>query len=111
MHAAYRSKKDYWAQLDALATLKLIPRPPAEPFGPSTISAHFLMRGKHMDHDNAMSRMKWVQDYLVTRGYLADDTPNYLHWKGLPTQGSTKGTGLAPSLELTLTVNVHPSTI
>jgi hypothetical protein len=108
---AYGEKKRYWAMLDDLALQRLIPRPPPEPYGPSTISAHFIVRGKYNDQDNIMARCKYPTDYLVTRGYLADDTPSFLHWSGLPTQSSTKGTGLDPSLELTLTINQHPANV
>lgn len=33
--------------------------------------------GARMDHDNALSRMKWPLDFLVSRGYLVDDSPQY----------------------------------
>lgn len=42
--------------------------------------------GARMDTGNAMNRHKWVEDWLVTRGYLADDSEGVLRWTGFPEQ-------------------------
>ena len=38
-----------------------------------------------MDLDNLMARLKWPVDWLVRRGYIADDSPDVLEWE-LPRQ-------------------------
>lgn len=36
-----------------------------------------LYVGAQMDHDNALSRVKWPVDWLVAAGYLVDDSPKH----------------------------------
>ena len=36
--------------------------------------------GGRMDDDNAIARLKWPVDWMVTRGYLAGDSPKELSW-------------------------------
>jgi hypothetical protein len=100
---SHGQKLRYWQQLDNLVLQKLLPRRPLKPWPHATITAHFTMRSVHMDQDNALARCKWAVDWLTQRHYLAGDTPSCLTWTGIPTQSSTKGTGLEPSLELTVT--------
>ena len=42
--------------------------------------------GAAMDDGNAMNRHKWLEDWLVTRGYLVDDRKSCLTWETFPTQ-------------------------
>jgi len=42
--------------------------------------------GAAMDDSNAMRRHKWVEDWLTTRGYIADDRKKVLTWEGFPEQ-------------------------
>lgn len=65
-------KKEYYAALDALVTLKHNPRPPTTPW--EKAEAEIQMRTlRRMDQDNAHSRLKWVRDWLETRGYIVND--------------------------------------
>ena len=43
-----------------------------------------------MDDDNAMARLKWPVDWLVTNLWLTDDDPAHLVWTGVPTQVKCK---------------------
>jgi hypothetical protein len=36
--------------------------------------------GGRMDHDNAMARLKWPIDWLVSARFLAGDKPSQLEW-------------------------------
>lgn len=68
-HAA---KKAYWALLDTLVMAKELPRPPRVPY--LKCEAEIQMRTwRRMDLDNAHSRVKWLNDFLQSRGYIADD--------------------------------------
>jgi len=71
----HRAKKRYWEALDMLQLTRQIPAPPSEPIQRATIGHLWVLHGVLMDEDNAYSRFKWIGDWLVTRGYLADDKP------------------------------------
>lgn len=43
-----------------------------------------------MDQGNLLSRMKWIEDWLVTRGYLVDDRARNLVWISVPEQAVTR---------------------
>ena len=43
-----------------------------------------------MDQDNAMARLKWPVDWLVSNLWIQDDDPDHLIWTGLPTQVKCK---------------------
>lgn len=77
----HRRKKTYWHDLDMLVVARQIPRAPAEPFPAANIAATLYLCGVTMDDDNAEARMKFALDWLVSRGYLADDNPRALHWE------------------------------
>jgi hypothetical protein len=86
----HRQKKAYWGALDAVAIHGTIgpytiPRHPPQPFARATIASRMYLGGA-MDDSNAMRRHKWVEDWLVTRGYLADDRKKCLTWAGFPEQ-------------------------
>lgn len=83
--AKHRAKKAYWAELDALVLARRLPKPPASPLPRARIAAH-LRTYNRMDADNRMFRMKWIGDWLTTRGYVVDDNPDALEWAGVPTQ-------------------------
>ncbi len=65
-----REKKAYWAKLDLLLAVKYLPRPtmlcPAE-----FLSTLFVWQ--EMDDDGAMSRIKWIPDWLAANGYIEGD--------------------------------------
>lgn len=112
----HRIKRGYWALLDvlhglphdakalrafggvkmpdlaaqighALAFASRNPVRKIEPLGFGFASIRSTMYlGAAMDHGNAMNRHKWVEDWLVTRGYIVDDAPDCLQWDGLPQQ-------------------------
>jgi hypothetical protein len=79
----HKAKTDYWRILDF--GQRLFPRLPDKPFEKATISV-VLRLGHAMDDDNAMARVKWALDWLVTRGYIVDDKRKNLKWEGLPEQ-------------------------
>jgi hypothetical protein len=66
-------KKAYYALLDIFQGAKgMIPEPPAMPLTKPV--AEITMRtARAMDHDNAHARLKWVLDWLQTRGYIVND--------------------------------------
>jgi hypothetical protein len=89
----------YVRLLDSLLTVQRLPMPPEEPWSHGAVEA-LLVLGNHMDHDNAMARLKWPLDWLVRRGYLEDDGRRHLTWQGLPHQLLTRKA--PPSLHLSL---------
>lgn len=80
-----RAKKQYWEDCDLLVAAQKAPRAPAKPWGKARITAAFFCWNE-MDQSNLMARMKWPEDFLVTRGYLEDDSPRHLQYTGIPTQ-------------------------
>lgn len=91
--------KAYWSLLDDYQACGLIPAPPKCPLAVASVTARLFLFNA-MDTDGLMSRMKWVQDYLVKRGYIASDKPSALVYAGLPTQVIDRK---RPRIELTLT--------
>lgn len=83
--AKHRAKLAYWKQVDERQNCGLIPAPPKAPFQKVAATATLYL-WSHMDEDGAMARLKWPQDWLVTRGYLADDRRGNIKWAGLPEQ-------------------------
>ena len=78
-------KLAYWKQLDERQNVGLIPPPPPRPFTKATLRSTMHL-GAAMDDSNAMRRHKWVEDWLTTRGYIADDRKKVLTWEGFPEQ-------------------------
>jgi hypothetical protein len=104
----HREKVAYWETLDMLAMMAereslrapfRIPRAPAQPLARATISSTMYLGGP-MDDSNAMRRHKWVEDWLVTRGYLADDRKKCLTWTGFPQQVVKRGQDYRIELQL-----------
>lgn len=92
-------KEIYLAQCDELVLRGLNPKAPQKPALKAMISAKLVLR-RLMDHDNAMARMKYICDWLVTRGYIQDDNSIHLEWAGLP--GQVKTAGSVPRVEVTV---------
>ena len=70
--AKNRAKKYYWAALDYMVNLGQLPKPPRTPYR----QAHAwiqLRTWRLMDRDNGHARIKWVLDWLQTRGYVMND--------------------------------------
>lgn len=82
---SYRQLQQFYATCDMLVMAKMLPKPPKEPWAKAMISAELVMRNP-MDDDNALSRCKWVCDFLTTRGYLVSDARTCLRWSAIPTQ-------------------------
>ena len=82
---AHREKKAYWSEVDQLAMTRKIPRPPVEPWSRAELSAHLYVWNE-FDEDNAVSLLKWIQDWLVSRGYVAGDRRKNLRLAGVPEQ-------------------------
>ncbi len=96
----FRALKAFYAECDTRVMVKLLPRPPKEPWTHATIRAELTMRNP-MDDDNALSRCKWLMDFLVTRGYIQDDARKCLRWEGIPTQRISRS--IEPCVTVTLT--------
>lgn len=73
----HRAKKQYWKAQDERQLVGLIPPPPARRLQRVNIHAHFYLWNT-MDGDNLHHRLKWAFDWLVTRGYLENDSPDVL---------------------------------
>lgn len=82
--ALHKERKDYWESLDMLVTVGAIPRR-----GPTMQKAEataVLYLWNPMDDGNAFARLKWVEDWLVRNGYIADDSRAHLRYTGIPEQ-------------------------
>ncbi len=76
-----RKKHDYYDL--CLATVKT--KRPRRPYNKVRISVA-AYTWNIMDRDGLYSRFKWPLDWLVLRGYIADDSPTVLHDWGYVTQ-------------------------
>ena len=77
--AKLRQKKHFYAQADERQLYGLVPSPPRRAFERASVQVHFLVHNR-MDRDNLAARCKWILDWLVTRGYIADDGPDVVEW-------------------------------
>lgn len=86
MHWRKRNKikREWYENADMLALVKFNPQPPAKPWEKARIKAHFYVWSKMDCIDNLPARMKWVMDWMVTRGYLTDDKD--AEWSEQPQQ-------------------------
>lgn len=97
----HRRKNTLWGLCDVLVKGKILPMPPKDaPWTKATISSRMVV-GNSMDHDNAIARHKPLLDWLVTRGYLLNDTRKCLDWTGFPAQKVSRKN--LPEIEITLT--------
>ena len=78
----HRRKKAFYRACDERQGVGLIPAPPDVPIPHARLSAHLYLWNR-MDHDNLGIRLKAALDWLVTRGYLTDDGPDYLTVDGV----------------------------
>jgi hypothetical protein len=70
--AKFNRKMEYYESLDLLISMRLVPRRPKRSITKPV--AEIEMRTvRAMDHDNAHARLKWVLDWLQTRGYIVND--------------------------------------
>jgi hypothetical protein len=83
--ALHKERDAYWERLDWLVTLRQIPSAPATPLERAEAEG-VLYLWNPMDDGNAMARLKWLEDWLVRRGYLQNDSRKHLRWRGLPDQ-------------------------
>ena len=85
----HRDKKEYWEKLDNVQLVAhegyVIPRPPPRPW-PKAKASGILYVWSFMDQFNAGNRIKWLEDWLVKRGYIADDSLKALVWDQVPQQ-------------------------
>jgi hypothetical protein len=85
-----REKKAYREDLDILQLVGLrhpfmVPRPPDAPLRRVEVRATLYVH-QLMDEGNALNRLKWLEDWLVTRGYIMDDDRESLRWAAIPDQ-------------------------
>lgn len=88
--AVHRAKTIYWQRCDNVQLLGehgifICPPPPKAPFQSALLAATLYLH-QLMDEDNALSRTKWLGDWLVTRRYLVDDTRDRVRWAAIPDQ-------------------------
>jgi hypothetical protein len=99
----HRRKVGYWDTLDMLVPLTgrigmslpdprrlYVPPAPVTPWPAGVVRVTYHIATKPMDADNAVSRFKWIGDWLTTRGYVSDDTRDALTWDGFPRQVKCK---------------------
>ncbi len=67
-----RKRQEYFTHLDTLVLLKKLPKPPVKPWGKAQAIVS-LRSARLMDQDNRHARLKWIWDWLESRGYLEDD--------------------------------------
>jgi hypothetical protein len=82
-------KNQYYGFLTAMQSLRLLPKPPAEPPAVALISMHLYVWQTH-DPAGAAAREKMPVDWMVANGYLAGDSDRHLQWQGLPEQTITR---------------------
>ncbi len=75
----HRAQKKYFELCDNRVLVKLLPKPMGQPFARGFADVT-LQTVRRMDTDNAHSRLKWVWDWLTSRGYLAGDDPDRLRY-------------------------------
>ena len=78
-------KREYFALCSQLLNARLLPAPPSTPPEHVTISATLYVGGR-MDLSNRYARLKWVEDWLVAAGYIADDDDEHLTHEPNPQQ-------------------------
>jgi hypothetical protein len=81
----YASMKSYWCTLDCMLIAKRLPPRPKAPYARAHLDVA-MHHNRDMDHDGAEARLKWPLDWLVTRGYLVDDSPRHIERAGLVQQ-------------------------
>lgn len=67
-----KARLAYWDLLDLLVTAKKNPKAPKRPWG-KVEGAVQIRTWRKMDRDNANARLKDLNDWLQTRGYLVND--------------------------------------
>lgn len=72
----HKRKKAYYEACDNRQLLGLIPAPDSV-IARCEIAAHFKLHNAS-DWDNLGARLKFAFDWLVTRGYIADDGPKVI---------------------------------
>jgi len=86
-HWAVKSGRhnEYLGQLQTMATLNLLPKPPSQPPAKVLLKATFFGRNA-TDATGRAERLKWPVDFLVKAGFISDDDDKHLQWAGMPTQ-------------------------
>lgn len=73
----HRAKNAYWKRCDERQLVGLVPPPPPGPLNQARLTIT-LYTHNPMDPSNAVARVKWVEDWLVTRGYITDDSARHI---------------------------------
>ena len=68
----HRAKARFYKDSDQRQLVGLVPAPPAKPLESAHVRVRFHVHNL-LDPDNLHARMKHILDWLVTRGYLAND--------------------------------------
>lgn len=110
--ALEKEKDAYWQRLDLVLYMTgrlprgqsmppamfQVPSPPHDPIERAEASG-VLYLWNPMDDGNALARLKWLEDWLVRRGYLRNDSRKHLRWAALPEQVIDRAN---PRVELTV---------
>jgi hypothetical protein len=91
----HEAKKKYWDLLDTLVTVRRLPRPLAR--WPKVQGTAEVRTCPIMDEDNAYRRLKWVWDWLQSRGYLVNDRE--VRCKVTPVASKRKEQGITLTIE------------
>jgi hypothetical protein len=94
------AKEAFYAACDLKQAAGSFPAPPRVPFPKATATVTMHL-GAPMDDDNAAARLKWIWDWLKTRGYLADDKRKALHQRTYPTQKIRRGAAYYVAVTIT----------
>lgn len=81
----YFGQLRYHTMLDDRQRVGLVPPPPTQAYAKVAVTVAMYVWGR-MDQGNAVNRMKWIEDWLVSRGYVIDDTEECFRYTGFPTQ-------------------------
>lgn len=95
----HNQKKEYWQTLDGLQLVGQLPNPPQAPWT-QALAAVRVFGYNYQDESNVFARLKFLEDWLVTRGYIIDDNRKVLSYTGIPSQTIDRKN---PRIEFTLT--------
>jgi hypothetical protein len=73
----HKARKAYWESLDVGVTFKRLPCAPQRPYSRARLDVA-MYHTHDTDRDNREARLKWVLDWLTSRGYLVDDADAHL---------------------------------
>lgn len=89
----YNAGKQYQRTLDNRLLVRILPKAPAQPFAKARAEIE-VRTFRIMDRDNATARVKNCLDWLKTRGYIVNDSPDHLALSVEPVKVPKSGCGV-----------------